>query len=370
MGIESPDIDIATDALPPLIQELFPKTVAVGLAFGVVVVVLEGIPFEVATFRTDLAYQDGRHPTAIAYSTPEQDAERRDFTINGMFYDPVTERIIDYVGGENDIRRALIRAIGNPATRFAEDRLRMLRAIRFAARFSFTLDAETKQALIAHQATLLPAVSVDRIWQELSKMAKYPHLDRAILLLQEVGLLHTIFPSLATMPVDRITSIVSSFSSFPLDTPPIVYFFQLFSSLSPSVQQEICKEFKMTTKEKKLVAFFSTSERFIQQRNASLYEWAHFYAHPHASLFLQIAAAKLPPPQQELCRKEHAERKAHLLVHINRIQKQTPLLRAAHLQACGIAPGKQMGELLKKGEEYAINENLSTPEEVMHRLGI
>ena len=147
MGHPSEDIDIATNAAPAEIMDLFPHTILVGLAFGVVIVVIEGHQFEVATFRKDLQYIDGRHPQGIEMSTPREDALRRDFTINGMFYDPLEEVIHDFVHGQEDIRLGIIRTIGNPHERFFEDRLRMLRAFRFSSRFSFSIDPETQEAI-------------------------------------------------------------------------------------------------------------------------------------------------------------------------------------------------------------------------------
>src|SRR5205814_2916879 len=131
-GLIPKDYDIATDARPEVVQTLFPRTFAVGAHFGVILVLENGFQFEVATFRSDDTYVDGRHPSAVHFSSPEEDAQRRDFTINGMFYDPVAEKVIDFVGGRADIEAKLVRAIGDAAQRFAEDRLRMLRAVRFA----------------------------------------------------------------------------------------------------------------------------------------------------------------------------------------------------------------------------------------------
>ena len=135
---EPKDFDVATDAPANIVQQLFPKTVPVGVQFGVVIVVLEGESVEVATFRSDAPYIDGRHPSSVRFSTPAEDARRRDFTINGMFIDPTTDAVIDYVGGQADLRAGIIRAIGDPAARFGEDRLRLLRAVRFAAQLGFT----------------------------------------------------------------------------------------------------------------------------------------------------------------------------------------------------------------------------------------
>src|SRR5436305_5729795 len=146
-GLAPKDYDIATDARPEVVQKLFERTFAVGAHFGVIVVLENSFQFEVATFRSDDAYIDGRHPSAVHFSSPEDDARRRDFTINGMFYDPVAEKVIDFVGGCADIDAKLVRAIGNPAQRFAEDRLRMLRALRFATVLDYQIDQKTWRAL-------------------------------------------------------------------------------------------------------------------------------------------------------------------------------------------------------------------------------
>ncbi|HET6496681.1 MAG TPA: CCA tRNA nucleotidyltransferase, partial [Thermoleophilia bacterium] len=139
MGAAPHDYDVTTSARPDEVMALFERTVAVGAAFGVVLVILGGREYEVATFRTEGAYSDGRHPDAVAYATAEEDVKRRDFTINGLLYDPVEERVIDHVSGRADIERRIVRTIGSPDERFAEDRLRLIRAVRFAARLGFEI---------------------------------------------------------------------------------------------------------------------------------------------------------------------------------------------------------------------------------------
>ena len=171
------DFDIATDAKPEIVQKLFPRTYAVGAHFGVIIVLKNGCQFEVATFRSDEAYIDGRHPSAVHFSSPEEDANRRDFTINGMFYDPVAEEVIDFVGGRADIDAKLVRAIGDAAQRFAEDRLRMLRAVRFATALDFTLDHQTRDALVAN-ASSINVISAERIRDELVRIFLSPHRVR------------------------------------------------------------------------------------------------------------------------------------------------------------------------------------------------
>src|SRR5947208_11424506 len=168
-GLTPKDYDIATDARPETVQALFPRTYAVGAHFGVIIVLEDGFQFEVATFRSDDAYVDGRHPSAVHFSSPEADAKRRDFTINGMFYDPVAGELIDFVAGKADIAAKLVRAIGDLAQRFAEDRLRMLRAVRFATVLDYQIDPKTWDALVAH-APSIHEISAERIRDELVRI--------------------------------------------------------------------------------------------------------------------------------------------------------------------------------------------------------
>src|ERR1700730_7586641 len=168
------DIDIATSAKPDQVQGLFARTIPVGIQFGVVLVLVADMEFQVATFRSDGAYLDGRHPSEIQFSTPERDAQRRDFTINGMFTDPTIGIAINYVNGREDLSRKLIRAIGPPSERFAEDRLRMLRAIRFASTLAFEIESGTWSAINA-EAREISIVSPERILDELHKILINPH---------------------------------------------------------------------------------------------------------------------------------------------------------------------------------------------------
>jgi poly(A) polymerase len=192
------DFDIATDATPETVQQLFPRTYAVGAHFGVIIVLENGFQFEVATFRSDEAYIDGRHPSAVHFSSPEEDAKRRDFTINGMFYDPVAEEVIDFVGGRADIDAKLVRAIGDPAQRFAEDRLRMLRAVRFATVLDYTIDNQTWDALVAN-ATSINEISAERIRDELVRIFLSLNRARGWDLLDSSGLMRAILPELDRM---------------------------------------------------------------------------------------------------------------------------------------------------------------------------
>jgi poly(A) polymerase len=197
-GLAPKDYDIATDARPEDVQALFPRTYAVGAHFGVVIVLEESFQFEVATFRSDETYIDGRHPSAVHFSSPEEDARRRDFTINGMFFDPVSDKVIDLVGGQVDIGAKLVRAIGDPAKRFAEDRLRMLRAVRFAAVLDYQIDEGTWKALMANSPSIIQ-ISAERIREELVRIFVSTNRVRGWDLLDASGLMSAILPELEAM---------------------------------------------------------------------------------------------------------------------------------------------------------------------------
>jgi len=197
-GLPAKDFDVATDATPNVVQKIFPRTYAVGAHFGVVVVVEGEFNFEVATFRSDGAYLDHRHPIEVRFSSPEEDARRRDFTINGMFFDPEKNEVIDFVGGRADIEKKIVRAIGDPAARFSEDRLRMLRAVRFATVLDYKIDHSTWKALLAN-AESINEISAERIREELLKIFLSPNRVRGWDMLDQSGLMRAILPELDAM---------------------------------------------------------------------------------------------------------------------------------------------------------------------------
>ena len=219
LGRQPADYDVATDATPEEVMRIFPDTYAVGAQFGVVLVPLperdvainvacrdvtcyvspKADVVEVATFRSDIGYSDGRHPDQVRFSKdPREDVERRDFTINGLLLDPVTNEVLDFVGGRNDLDAGIIRSIGDPYQRFAEDKLRMLRAVRFAARFGYTIEPGTFQA-IQKTASQIDQVSRERVRDELTRMLTEGHARRAFLLLDESGLLREVLPEIEAM---------------------------------------------------------------------------------------------------------------------------------------------------------------------------
>lgn len=198
MGVEPGDYDIVTSARPEDVQKIFPHTVPVGARFGVVLVINGERRYEVATYRTEDGYEDGRRPSHIRFATAQEDVRRRDFTVNGLLMDPLTGDVIDYVGGRDDLARRIIRTIGNPDERFAEDRLRMLRAVRFTAGLDFDIDPHTFAAVCRH-AGAIRQVSAERIREELAKMIMRSGARRGLELLDASGLLMEILPEVAAL---------------------------------------------------------------------------------------------------------------------------------------------------------------------------
>ena len=212
LGRQPGDYDVATDATPEQVMRIFPETYAVGAQFGVVLIPVESVSsreiatahnagkaIEVATFRCDIGYADGRHPDHVRYSKdPREDVQRRDFTINGLLLDPIKNEVLDFVGGRHDLKAGIIRTIGEPQLRFTEDKLRMLRAVRFAARFHYQIDDATFHA-IRNMAAQIHQVSHERVRDELTKMLIEGRARRAFELLDESGLLHEVLPEIERM---------------------------------------------------------------------------------------------------------------------------------------------------------------------------
>ena len=256
MGRTPKDFDVATSATPDQVINLFGKrrTVPVGVSFGVVMVLgpsKDCGQVEVATFRSDGEYLDGRRPDSIQFCSPEEDAQRRDFTINGMFFDPMTEQLLDYVGGQKDLQRKVIRAIGDPSARFQEDKLRMLRAVRFSATFHFPLEETTAAAVREHKDQLLQ-VSVERIAAEFRRMMSHSSRSIAIKLLVKTELYEILFShSDTTRDSDQIYNLIGKLHE-PTFEPAFAFLFQDAFRKQHDHARRRCKKIKNTCKQWKL----------------------------------------------------------------------------------------------------------------------
>lgn len=369
----SDDIDIATSATVEEIQKLFPHTIPVGIAFGIVIVVHDGHHFEVATFRQDSGYLDGRRPTQVVKSSPQEDAKRRDFTINGMFWDPLREILYDFVGGQEDLNRRIIRAIGDPHERFLEDRLRMMRAIRYATRFDFSIDEATQEAIVAHACNLLPCVAIERVWQEFKKMSQFAHFEQGLVQLHRTKLLGVIFPYLKEVSTQEIERRVCVISRMPKEMPTIAQLMVLFPEMDRPFVEQLCDDLKVSAQERSAALFiYETRQRFAMPSDwlAALedYEWVKWYAHPLAEQGLLFTAAYIAPQEQQAFMNAHTQRQRRLHRFIERMQSKNPVVRAEHLIKEGVAPSKTMGLLLQEAERVSINHHLQDPERVIALL--
>ena len=369
----SDDIDIATSATVDQIQTLFPKTIPVGVAFGIIIVVEEGHSFEVATFRKESGYLDGRRPTQIGPASPEEDAQRRDFTINGMFWDPLKKELHDFVEGQKDLKEGIIRAIGDPHARFLEDRLRMMRAARYATRFNFPLELATRQAIIDHAISLLPAVAMERIWQEFKKMGAFGHFDTGLILLHELHLLQTIFPSLKEVSLAEVRERLSPLPAFPKAAPPITAILELFPQQSLEEREILCDYLKLSKAEREVVEDLYQITEILHmpeewQTRLEKIQWAYTYAKPYSPICIEIFAAHLPPKEREHFLEIHKKRQSSLEQAILQIQSGRPIVRADHLMQEGISPGKKMGILLKEAERISVNSGIEDKKAIIDLL--
>lgn len=360
----SNDIDIVTSAPISETQKLFPKTVPVGINFGIIVVVEEGHHFEVAIFRKESGHSDGRRPTKVEPADPKEDALRRDFTINGMFYDPLKEEIYDYVGGEKDLRLEVVRAIGNPHERFLEDRLRMIRAVRYASRFRFAIEPKTIEAILYHAEELFPAVAMERVWQELEKMAKVSHFDEALVMLHRLNLLPVIFPALRECDLETIEERVKYISLFPKETPVIAKLYELFPGSTLSEKLALCDYLKVSNKDKK---FTEELQLWSEGKALDCYDWAQIYALPHANICLKIVSLH---QASDAFYQHHMKEMERLHSVIQRIQEKRTIVTANDLIKIGMKPGKELGELLERAERIAINQDLTDSKEVLRCLDV
>ena len=338
LGLASSDVDISTSASPDEVISLFPKTVPVGKAFGVVIVIEGGHPFEVASFRKDGLYIDGRHPATIEKGTAQEDAERRDFTINGLFYDPLEQEIIDYVGGQEDIKKGIVKAIGKAEKRFQEDRLRMIRAIRFSARFNWPLEKKTEEAIKSLSDSLFPAVAKERVWDEWVKMGERKGLGDALLLLKKVQLLNQMLPHLADVPLE---SAAKKLNAFPLWIPLPIRFALTFESPSflntleeMKVSNEALDDFSHTLK----------AIPVLKSEKVDPVDFVDILSHHRSKALLEGFITLYPASEPRL--------KTWLETHkeaITRRKGKKFLLTTKRLMKEGIQPGKKMGLLLDSG---------------------
>lgn len=413
LGREPADYDVATSATPDEVMQIFPETYAVGAQFGVVLVPNDSSApsvssvvksyhagmIEVATFRADVSYSDGRHPDAVRYTkSPEEDVQRRDFTINGMMLDPETNQVLDYVGGQKDLKARLIRAIGDPAKRFTEDKLRMMRAVRFAARFDYAIDPATFVA-IQNLASKIHQVSRERQREELTKMLTEGHASRAFRLLDETGLLREVLPEISAMKGveqppnfhpegDVFVHTMLLLDNLPPNPSPTLAWGALLHDVGKpptfrvapdrirfdghvdvgvKMAEEICHRFRFSNDDTEQIAALvqnhmrfaqamqmkeSTFKRFVRLRDfdehLALHRLDCLSSHGDLSLydFVREKIANMPPEAI----------------------RPTPLVTGDDLIALGLAPGPRFKEILASIEDAQLEGRLKNREEALAYL--
>jgi len=355
LGIEPKDYDVATNAVPDQIQEVFAqrKTLAIGASFGVITVLgpRSAGQIDVATFRQDAQYSDGRHPDHVTFTSAQEDASRRDFTINGMFFDPLKDQLIDYVDGQADLEQKVIRAIGNPQLRFAEDKLRILRAVRFAATLDFQIETETRSA-IEQFSSQLQVVSAERITAEMERMLTQANRQAAVQLLHETGLLAIIFPEGETSSSDFAERLAVGLQGLALlktadfSTALALLWSQLVSNAGRAETEAMTRRLKLSNPQIKSILWMLGQEPQIVA--ADKIEWPilqRILVDPRIDNLLDLAAARQQAQQQATSGIEHCRQKLLLSsADLNPPQ----LLSGNDLQELGLPAGPLFREILEQ----------------------
>ncbi len=358
------DYDVATDARPDEILKLFRTTRKVGVQFGVVLVKSKGRWVEVATFRSDDEYADGRRPVSVRFTDAVEDARRRDFTVNGMFLDPFGGAILDYVGGAADLRAKRIRAIGTPAQRFAEDHLRLIRAVRFAARLGFEIEAATREAIQAH-AERLRDVAAERILQELEKILVAPTRARAAALLDECRLLGTLWPA-AAGPSARAEQTVPLLEKLPRQVSFVSAFSCLVLDHDACALERIARALSFSNDQREAVLWtVGQRDALLDAGGMELAALKRLMANPSFDALRVVTEARLELQNDE--RRRDALR-ARLSVVAPDAVAPTPFLTGQDLIDRGLPPGPRFKELLDAVYTAQLNEDLTDREQAMRLL--
>ena len=357
------DYDVATDATPQRVREVFPKARRVGAQFGVMLVREYGHNIEVATFRTEGPYSDGRHPDQVEFGTELDDARRRDFTINGLFLDPIADQVIDHVGGRADLEAGIVRTIGDPDLRFAEDHLRMLRAVRFAARFGFEIEPATMAAIQCH-AGHLRLISAERIWLELVAILTAPTRAAGWTLLLETDLREHLTE---TWPASHREDQLAGRRLAALPPNPLVPALVLSACLperTPTVVAGTCRSLRLSKHLLKTVVWLVRS--LPQVRDGGLLELADLkllMAHESWPSLLELFRADLLATGADRGSYDRVCRRAACIAP-NEVAPP-PLVTGGDLIALGLEPGSRFGDLLDAVHRAQLNEEIATREDAL-----
>lgn len=401
LGLSPNDYDVATNARPDEVQKLFRRSIGIGASFGVIEIIGprdpsrggEHLTVEVATFRSDGSYSDGRRPDSVVFSTPDQDAQRRDFTINGMFFDPIARQLHDYVGGRADLDAKVLRAIGNPFDRFTEDKLRVLRAVRIAARFELSIDPDTMQAA-KQLAPEIRVVSVERIAEELRRLLTHPNRGQAVRLLRELNLVEPILPELVptfTLPQGlpaaptgtlwdhtlRVIELLPEEVTFPLafaallhdiGKPRVVgrtaerYTFHGHEHVGKRMTETIADRLKLSTAEKTRITWLVEKHQYLADApTMRLSRLKPILVHPGISELLALHRADARATGTSLEHVEFCER----MIRDTPPEELNPppVLTGDDLKSLGMKPGPEFKQLLDSVREAQLEGRVRTKDE-------
>jgi poly(A) polymerase len=418
LGREPADYDVATDARPDEVMRIFPETYAVGAQFGVVLVPVPEVQrshkrndsvteefalghhhkscVEVATFRCDVGYSDGRHPDEVRFTRdPREDVQRRDFTINGLLLDPIKGTVLDYVGGEDDLKSKIVRAIGDPAVRFAEDKLRMLRAVRFAARFEYTIEPATLASIQA-LAPQIKQVSRERVRDELTRMLTEGHARRAFELLDETGLLREVLPEIAAMKGveqppefhpegDVFVHTLLMLEKLPQPCPVALAWgvllhdvgkpptfrrapdrirFDEHARVGTKMAEAICRRLRFSNDEtKQIVALVENHMRFGDAERMNPSTFKKFIRLPRFEQHLELHRLDCESSHRNLRLYNFTREKMNSLPPEE--VRPTPLVTGDDLIAAGYSPGPLFKEILAAIEDAQLDGKLHSKQEAM-----
>ncbi len=369
-GSEPTDYDVATSARPEQVRDLFgrKRTHAVGISFGVIIVrppkrVIKSV--EVATFRTDASYSDGRRPDSVSFSSPQEDARRRDFTINGMFYDPFSEEVIDYVGGQRDLESRIVRAIGIARDRFEEDKLRMLRAIRFAARFAFSIEAETRRA-IAACAQDVAIVSGERVASEVQASLQTSHATWAIHEWSELGLLSVILPEVAATWEQHQTEAGQFLDAMLTASWQAKLSSLLFATSGPNEKPlfSLKSRLKLANVDSEAIRFALTSQPILEQ--AHRLPWSKvqpYVVNRNFAIALELLDARCKLGLDPHC----SDWIRHQLANLSELDPP-PLIVGKDLMQLGLKPGPEFRILLNEIRALQLDEMLHNKQQAIDWL--
>lgn len=351
------DHDVATSAQPKDVIKLFRRTLKVGAKFGVVIVLIEKQQVEVATFRTESDYGDGRHPACVQFAGAAQDAGRRDFTINGMFYDPLGKRVIDYVNGQADLKKRVIRTIGAPAERFAEDYLRMLRAVRFSAQLGFAIEPATWSAIRSHTSNIV-RISGERIAIELEGILACPNRAQGVSMLFESGLADAIFPGLTAEQAESAIEVLRQLrkkADFALALAC------LFAGCQTEFALQSCEVLKLSRNQNKHIHFLLANRGRLLNEQMSLAGLKKILAEPYFGDLYEFQRAIQKAKDESITALINLRKRIKALGNVE--LKPKPLLDGHDLMRLGALPGPALGQLTEELYIAQLEGTLQTKEQ-------